>query len=97
MPVKLILMKSPRHEKKFRIVWPDGGKVDFGAAGYEDYTIHNDPLRKERYIIRHQKRENWTDPRTAGFWSRWLLWNLPSLKQSVENIERRFGFKLTLL
>jgi hypothetical protein len=94
--VRIILMKSPRAEKKFRVIWPDGRHVDFGATGYEDYTIHKDPTRKEKYIIRHQKREDWTNPRTAGFWSRWILWNLPSFKRSVKDTEKRFNLRITL-
>ena len=29
--------------------------IHFGAAGYEDYTIHKDDKRKELYIKRHEK------------------------------------------
>jgi len=68
-------------------------KVHFGAAGYSDYTKHKDPERKHRYIIRHQKTENWTKSGilTAGFWSRWILWNLPSYRDSVADTKRRFN------
>ena len=61
-----------------------------------DYTLHKDPLRKERYIDRHQKRENWKKSglRSAGFWSRWLLWNLPSLQASAKDLEMRFGVRV---
>jgi hypothetical protein len=27
---------------------------------------------------------------TAGFWSRWLLWNKPTIKESYDDIKRRF-------
>ena len=56
-----------------------------------DYTLHKDPLRKERYIQRHSEHERWADPFTAGFWSRWLLWNRDSLRASAQDIQRRFG------
>ncbi len=29
-------------------------KVSFGAKGYEDYTIHKDIERRDRYRIRHK-------------------------------------------
>jgi hypothetical protein len=83
------IVKSPIKTKKYRAELPDGTSVDFGAAGYSDYTKHKDPERKQRYIIRHQKRENWT-PRgihTAGFWSRWLLWGEPTLNASKRYIQ----------
>lgn len=78
---------------KYFIITPTGHKVNFGASGYEDFTIHKDPERKQRYIIRHQKRENWDKSgiNTAGFWSRWLLWNLPTIKDSYKDIQKRFN------
>lgn len=67
-------------------------KVHFGASGYSDFTKHKDPRRKQRYIDRHESRENWslTGIKTPGFWSRWILWNQPSIKKSVDDINRRF-------
>ena len=72
--------------------------VHFGASGYQDYTIHKDYERYLRYIQRHKARENWKKSGldTAGFWSRWILWNLPSFKDSVKDTERRFGIKIQL-
>ena len=98
------ILPSPRSGKKWRVTTPSGKNVDFGQDGASDYTIHKDPERKERYISRHagdssglsSSRENWskngTD--TAGFWSRWLTWNLPDFMDSVRDIEKRFGIKI---
>ena len=90
------LKRSPRFGKKWRIITPQGENVDFGASGYSDYTKHKNYERKERYVKRHQKRENWskTGISTAGFWSRWLLWNLPSLTDSIKDIEAKFNIKI---
>ena len=88
----IILKPSTRKDKKFMVII-DNKKVHFGAKGMSDYTIHKDPKRKERYIARHRKNENWTDPTTAGFWSRWLLWNKPTLRGSKIDISRRFNIK----
>ena len=89
------ITKSPRRTKKFRAVLPQC-KVDFGGAGYSDFTLHKDKARKKRYIVRHRKRENWTKSGqcTAGFWSKHLLWNKPSLSSSKRSIEKRFGLKI---
>jgi hypothetical protein len=40
--------------------------------------------RKQRYINRHKNNETWSKSGTdtAEFWSRWLLWNLPTKKDS---------------
>ena len=67
-------------------------KIHFGANGYSDYTKHKDDERKKRYILRHKENENWTSTGilTAGFWSRWVLWNKPDLKTSIDNTKKRF-------
>jgi hypothetical protein len=65
----------------------------FGANGYSDFTIHKDEARKQRYINRHKTNANWSKYGidTAGFWSRWLLWNKPTIKESYNDIKRRFN------
>jgi hypothetical protein len=76
--------------------------IHFGAKGMSDYTINRDPERKRLYLKRHdprgrvRARENWSKSgiQTAGFWSRWLLWNKPSLDESIRDIEKRFRVKI---
>ena len=83
--------KSDKPDKKFYIITNDNKKVYFGAAGMSDFTIHKDEVRKLKYVVRHQKRENWTKTGidTPGFWSRWYLWNKPTLKASYEDIKKK--------
>lgn len=64
--------------------------VHFGARGMSDFTIHKDPARKELYLARHRSREDWMNPMTAGSLSRWILWNKPTLKQSIQDYKKRF-------
>lgn len=94
---KIELSRSKRAGKKF-VVNVNDNVVHFGADGYEDFTMHGDETRKERYIARHKARENWTKSgiNTAGFWSRWLLWNKPTIQESAKDIEKRFGVKIIL-
>jgi len=91
-----IIEKSPKTDKKWRVTTPTGKKIDFGSAGYQDLTLHGDFTRQKSYIARHEPRENWTKSGidTAGFWSRWLLWNLPDLGKSVKDIEKRFNVNI---
>lgn len=65
--------------------------VHFGAKGYDDYTTHKDEKRKELYIKRHEKNENWNNPITPGSLSRWILWNLPTLEASIKDFKKRFS------
>ena len=77
---------------KYYIITKSEKKIYFGAAGYSDFTKHKDVARKLRYIIRHEKNEDWSKSGidTAGFWSYWLLWNKPTIKESYEDIKKRF-------
>lgn len=85
------LSQSPRLDKKYMVITPDGKTIHFGARGYSDYTIHKDKIRRERYILRHVKNENWNNYNTPGFWARYLLWNKPTISQSIRDMENRFG------
>lgn len=99
--------EPPGSLKKFRVILPGGKTIRFGQMGSSDYTIHKDPTRMNRYIMRHgggprgirSSRENWTRQgfRTAGFWSRWLLWSSPSLKKAAQNISQFLGIPVVLL
>ena len=82
---------------KYYIITASGKKVYFGAIGYEDYTIHKDPIRKARYIARHKNKENWTKSgiNTAGWWSVKLLWSYPTKEEAyyhIKNDLRRWGY-----
>jgi hypothetical protein len=70
--------------------------IHFGANGMSDFTLHKDIARKENYISRHKKRENWTKSgiETAGFWSLNLLWNKPTISQSIKDIQSKFNVKI---
>jgi len=91
------LKKSPLKNKKFRVTFENNNTVDFGASGYSDYTIHKDQARMRRYLARHKKRENWSKNgiKSAGFWSRWLLWSKPSLNGAKRLIEQKFNVKIS--
>jgi hypothetical protein len=92
---EIYLYKSNRKFKKYAV--KIGNKsINFGDIRYDDYTTHKDNDRKNRYIIRHQKRENWTKSgiMTPGWWSRFLTWNKPTINESIRDIEDRFNVKI---
>ena len=87
---EIVISKSSNKSKKYdaRI---DGRKtISFGAAGMSDYTIHKDDERKQRYLDRHRKNENWADYNTAGFYAKNLLWNKKTLSESIKDTNTRF-------
>ena len=89
----VVIKKSSKKGKKFDAVIDGKKTISFGSAGASDYTKHKDPERKERYIARHKKNENWTKSGvdTAGWLSRFILWENPRLKGVVENANKKYG------
>ena len=84
-----------KYEAVFRVEEAGGRHhekhVKFGAQGYEDYTHHKDKARKSHYLERHGRgHEHWSRPDTPGALSRWVLWNKPSMRESVADFKRRF-------
>ena len=87
--------KSDKPDKKYYIITNDNKKVYFGQASASDFTIHKDEARRLRYVARHEKNEskywNKSGINSAGFWSKHLLWNLPSISASYQDIKKRFN------
>ena len=55
-------------------------------------TQHKDKDRKQRYIDRHKKNENWgaSGVDTAGFYAKHVLWNKDTLTTSVDDLNKKF-------
>jgi len=96
-PVSVVIKKSTKPEKKLMAIFTLENEkkksVHFGASGMSDYTIHKDDERKNRYLERHRKNENWSDPMTAGALSRWILWNKKSKVASISDYKKKFKLK----
>lgn len=102
----IILSRSEKPTKKFKVKILSSlpGKspgtsirtIHFGSKGMSDYTKHKDIDRKKRYLARHKARENWnlSGILTPGFWSRWILWNKPSILSSKRDIRNRFNISI---
>jgi len=82
-------------KKMYAELQKDSGRtkrVYFGQAGASDFTLNKNPQRKQNYITRHQATEDWSNPETAGFWSRWVLWNYTNKADSIADAKRRGHF-----
>lgn len=97
----LSVKKSIKPEKKYTAVFCKCEKknackgsnhkvVHFGLKGSETFLDHKDEKKKDAYIARHRKNENWNDPTTPGALSKYLLWNLPTLAQSIAYFKKKF-------
>jgi len=65
--------------KKYYVIY-DGRRINFGAAGMSDYTIHKDEDRRRRYRARHgtirlkDGRLAYKVKTSPAYWSWNLLW-----------------------
>ena len=89
--MEVVIQQSRKKKGKKLDAVIDGKKtVSFGQKKASDFTLHKDEERKERYIARYQKKENWRDPKTPGFYSRFVLWNKPTIQASVNDLNKRY-------
>lgn len=88
--MNIIIKPSSRKDKKYDAVIDGSKTVSFGQRGASDFTLHKNEDRKNRYINRHKKNEQWDNPKTAGFYSRWITWEKPTLKEAVSNVNKKF-------
>ena len=87
--MEIIIRRSKRDDKKFDAIIDDKEKISFGARGMSDYTIHKDKERKNRYLERH-KNDNYNNILYPSFFSNNLLWNKPTLNESIKDTNKRF-------
>jgi hypothetical protein len=93
----VVIKKSTKITKKLMAIFTNCKSgvtktTHFGAIGYEDFTTHLDTKRKQSYLNRHRKNENWEDPFSAGSLAMYILWNKPTLRASITDYKKRFGF-----
>ena len=72
-----VVFRSTKPKKKYMIFDPINSKwVFFGEMGYEDFTKHQDPKRRENYLTRTKSiKGNWKNNRySANNLSRNILW-----------------------
>ncbi len=88
--MNIIITKSTRKDKKLMAIIDNNKTIHFGATGYEDFTTHKDEKRKQNYMTRHKKNENWTDPNTPGFYAKNILWNKSTVQASINDTNSKF-------
>ena len=70
-------------------------KNHFGAKMYEDYPPHKKDTRQKSYLSRH-KHDNYNNPNYASFYSTNLLWNKPTLKESIQATNKKYNVNIRL-
>ena len=85
------ITQSDRKDKRYMATFHNGTKVHFGQKNGETYIDHADKEKRDAYLKRHAKNEDWNDPYTAGALSRWLLWNSPNINTNIRDFKKRFN------
>lgn len=77
--IDLTYESSPRKNKRLQVTISSIGvvlkRVHFGQPGAFTFFDGADETKRDSYLKRHSVREDWTDPFTAGFHSRFVLWS----------------------
>lgn len=91
--MRVDIKKSTRKDKKLMAIFSDNTVIHFGALGMSDYTIHKDPERKKRYLDRFKLliEKNKDNPMSAITLSLYILWNKPSLRESIADYKKKFN------
>lgn len=86
------IFKANDNKHKYYTIYKNK-KIYFGAIGYMDYPSYYQKYGKEvadkkkkAYIARHKVNENWNDKSTAGYYALKVLWNKPTIQESLRSI-----------
>jgi hypothetical protein len=77
--------------KRFIATFTNGKTTKFGQSNPKigTYIDHNDKTLKRNYIKRHLRDLNTNDYTRAGYLSLFLLWDKPTLKESITTYNTR--------
>ncbi len=94
--VKLLSIKeSDKPDKKlmatFQMSEGRTKTTHFGSKGMDDYTITKDKEQRDRYRQRHKKDLETKDPTRAGYLAWYILWNKPTIKESIKTFKKKFN------
>jgi ABC-type maltose transport system permease subunit len=105
--IYMLIKVTPSNKplKKYEAVFSNGKSVHFGLKGSNTYLDNankrprtlNEPLsaankiKRENYLNRHKKNENWKDPYSKGALSAFITWgNTTNLQNNINEFNRRF-------
>ena len=88
----MYITQSDRKDKRYMATFHNGTKVHFGQKNGQTYIDHGDKEKRDAYLKRHQKNEDWNGPYTAGASSRWILWgDSKNINANISDFKKRFS------
>ena len=94
-----ILKRSTRKGKRFVIIMPQRNhQHHFGAIPFKKgtYIDHKDEKIKKAWEARHKKDKNYNNPHSGIYYSRYLLWTEPILKDAIKKLEKKDKVKIKI-
>ena len=84
-------VEEVNESKRFKAHFKDGTITKFGQTNPKSGTFldHQDKELKKNYLKRHLKDLKTNDYKRAGYLSIFLLWNKETLKESVNDFNKR--------
>ena len=67
----------------------DNKTIHFGSKGGSTFIDHGDEKIKSAWEARHRPREDWSDYQTAGALAKHVLWNKPSMRASIKDLNQK--------
>lgn len=102
MPITQVkISRSPIEGKLYRVEVYAGDKrektIHFGEDKSNSFPDHKDKDRRMRYLERHNKERkdgywnhHYINLKRPSYWSRWLLWEEPTITGSLNKIREKF-------
>jgi len=87
----LVSVEEINKYKRFEATFTDGTRVRFGQTNPKSgtYIDHTNKQLRTNYIKRHLTDLDTNDFKRAGYLSMFLLWNKPTLKESITDYNQR--------
>ena len=86
-------VEEVNESKRFKACFKDGTITKFGQTNPKTGTFldHQNKELKKNYLKRHLKDLETNDYQRAGYLSMFLLWNKPTLKESIKDFNKRIN------
>lgn len=68
------LVPSPLKVKRWRLIFSDEKKIDFGSKTMDNFLIHKDEVRRQRFLNRWKNNKYINDKERPLYYSVNLLW-----------------------
>jgi len=98
--MNIVITPSDKTFKKFTATINDTKNnnkktVHFGDNRYQDFTQTKNEARKKSYLSRH-KHDYFNNVNYPSFYSTNLLWNKPTLKESIQATNKKYNVNIRL-